>query len=291
MPARTPSVLLCLLSCLLQPLAGRAQPADPAAPAALAPAMAPRPLRVCNDPDNWPLSRRDGKGLENRLAVLLAGALGAPLHTEWITLQGRLVFATLSAGRCDVLIGVPTGFPRAATSRPYLRSSFVWVQPAGAPALRAVGDERLAGLRIGVPRIRHDDLATPPAWALAQQGRAQLSGYALEEGRMPQRLVDAVAGGQLDAAVLWGPQAGWHVLRHGGALRMAPVTAPGFAELPMQVDISLAVRSSDKDLLQRLDQVLAARRPEVEALLREFGVPMLPLPADTLRRADPARAP
>lgn len=265
----------CLASLLLCVL-----PLSAAAQAASAAQASPPPLRVCADPDSWPLSHRDGTGLENRLAALLADALGTPLHTEWIVLQGRLVGATLSAGRCDLLMGVPTGFPRAATSRPYYRSSFVWVQPAGQPPLGSLADERLGPMRIGVPRIRHDVAATPPAWALQQQGGgSRLVGYAQEEGRMPERLVEAVAKGEVDAAALWGPQAGWFVQRQRQRLQLTPVaSAPAFAHLPLQVDISLAVRASDRELLARLDGALLARRTQIDALLEEFGVPVLPRP-------------
>lgn len=271
---RFPFIVLLGATVLTTAPGARAQPPETAAPA-----QPVTPLRVCNDPDNWPLSHRDGTGLENRLARLLADALGAPLHTEWITLQGRIVAATLSVGRCDVLMGVPSGFPRVATSRPYYRSTFVWVQRTDDAPLGPLADERLAGMRIGVPRIRHDDEATPPAWVLGQSGRARLVGYALEEGEMPARLVEAVASGRVDAAVLWGPQAGWHVRRHAGALQMSPVTAPANPELPMQVDLSLAVRSADEALLGRLDRALDVHRAEVEALLREFAVPVAAAPA------------
>jgi mxaJ protein len=268
-----------LLAAVLPFLFATATAAQPAPPSATAPtAAASPPLRVCNDPDNWPLSRRDGTGLENRLAGILAEAMGVPLHTEWITLQGRIVAATLTAGRCDVLMGVPTDFARVATTRPYYRSTFVWVQPAEAEPLGSLADERLAGLRVGVPRIRHDDLATPPAWVLGEQGKARLVGFALEDGDVARRLVDAVAAGQLDAAVLWGPQAGWHVLRKGGAVQMSPVNSTSHAELPMEVSFSLAVRSDDKALLERLDRVLETRRAEIGALLREFGVPTVETP-------------
>lgn len=276
MPNRLRMLIAGLLGCVI-PLSLLAQTAPVAGEAARA--ATPPPLRVCNDPDNWPLSHRDGTGLENRLAVLLARALGAPLHTEWITLQGRIVAATLSAGRCDVLMGVPTQLPRVATSRPYYRSAFVWVQRADAEPFESLADERLAGLRIGVPRIRHDDLATPPAWVLGQRGQARLVGIALEEGRMPERLVGAVAAGNLDAAVLWGPQAGWHVQRHGGALQLNPVAAPGYADLPMEVEFSLAVRPSDRALLARLQQALETHGREVDALLRQYGVPTLEIRA------------
>lgn len=249
-------------------------------PLATAPPPAPAAeLRVCADPDNWPLSHRNGRGLENRLAALLAEAAGMRLRTHWIPLQGRIVAGTLGAGVCDLLVGVPAGFPRTATSRPYLRSSFVWVQRAGAAPLQSPMDPGLQGLRIGVPRIRLDATATPPALALHDRGGVELVGYALEDGEMPRRLVEAVAQGEVDAAVLWGPQAGWFVRQRAGQLHMRTVApAAAWAQLPMQVDLTLAVRPRERALLARLEAALQQRQPQLAALWEEFGVPVLPLP-------------
>jgi mxaJ protein len=242
---------------------------------ALPAAAADRVLRVCAEPDNLPLSHRDGSGLENRVARLLADELGARLETHWIPLQGRIVSATLGARACDVLLGVPEGFPRTATTRPYYRSSFVWVQRSGEPPL-SFDDPRLSAMRMGVPRIRHDIAATPPAFALQELGHGQrLVGFPLEDGQLPQRLVSAVAERELDAAVLWGPQAGWLVQRHGGTLQQTPVTPHAtFTQLPMQVSMALAVRPADRDLLAELDQALVRRQPQIGELLREFNVPL-----------------
>lgn len=236
---------------------------------------AQRVLRVCADPDNAPLSHRDGSGFELRMAQLLAAELGARLQVHWQPMQGRIVATTLGARRCDVLLGVPADFPRTATSRPYYRAGFVWVWRDGAPQPHALDDPRLAGLRIGVPSVRHDPLATPPALLLQESGSgARLVGYAVEQGRAAERLVQAVAEGRLDAAVLWGPQAGWHVRGHSG-LRMALIEAAHAPGLPMTVAMSLAVRPADQRLLAELDQALSRRRLEIRAILREHDVPLL----------------
>ncbi|WP_157265734.1 quinoprotein dehydrogenase-associated putative ABC transporter substrate-binding protein [Azohydromonas aeria] len=233
-----------------------------------------RVLRVCADPDNAPLSHRDGSGFENRIAELLAQALGARLEVHWQPMQGRIVATTLGARRCDVLLGVPAGFARTATSRPYYRSGFVWVQRGDAAPLRGVNDPRLAGRRIGVPSVRHDVTATPPALLLHERGAgAQLVGYAVEEGHAAERLVRAVAEGRLDAAALWGAQAGWHVRSRPG-LRMSPIEAAGDSGLPMEVSMALAVRPGDQALLAELDQALARHRVQIEAILRGHGVPL-----------------
>ena len=240
-------------------------------------AQLPATLRVCADPDNWPLSRRDGSGFEDQIARVLAEDLKLPLEVHWVPLQGGVVKATLAAGVCDVLVGVPAGFPRTATTRPYYRSTFVWVQPATQPALESFADPRLSSMRVAVPRIRRDDTATPPALALRESvPGATLEGFPAEEGKLPHRLIHAVADGSVAAALIWGPQAGWYVKQQSLQLRAHPVKPPSrFAQLPIQVAIAVGVRPQDRELLGALEAALQRSRARIDAILQAFGVPRL----------------
>jgi len=87
---------------------------------------APRVLRVCAHPNNFPFSDRSERGFENRIASLLADELDARLEYTWVS-QRALATSALIDGRCEVLIGVPAGTARALTTRPYYRSSTVFV--------------------------------------------------------------------------------------------------------------------------------------------------------------------
>lgn len=256
--------MACLAAVLLLALA---------APAALA--QQPTALRVCADPDNWPMSRRDGAGFENRIARVLAQEMKVPLQVHWVPLQGRVVKATLGARVCDVLMGVPEGFARTATSKPYYRSSFVWVQPAGATPLTGFSDARLAGMRVGLPSVRRDPTATPPGLALQESGTgARLVAFPAEDGRVADRLFAALAERSIEAVVLWGPQAGWYVKRPGVRLQMVPVRLPpDLSRLPAEVSISLAVRPGDSVLLRALDHAVERSRGRIDAILHDFGVP------------------
>src|SRR5690349_84862 len=84
----------------------------------------PPPLRVCADPDNLPYSKADGSGFENRIAALLARALHRPLQTYWLPLRRGFVRKTVGAGECDLVPGVPAGFQRLMTTKPYYRSGY-----------------------------------------------------------------------------------------------------------------------------------------------------------------------
>lgn len=86
----------------------------------------PRVLRVCAHPNNLPFSDRTEHGFENRIASVLADELDVRLEYTWLS-QRAQVSAALIDGRCEVLIGVPANSARALTTRPYYRSSSVFV--------------------------------------------------------------------------------------------------------------------------------------------------------------------
>src|SRR5919199_2937557 len=162
-------------------------------------------LRVCAEPDNLPFSHRNESGFENRIAALLAEDMGATLIYSWQPQRRGFVRKTLGAGLCDVWMGVPADFERVLTTRPYYRSSYVFVY--GERPLRSFDEPSLKELRIGVQLPGNDMAATPPGHALAARGAVQkVVGFPVY-GEQPaaQRIVEAVAKGELDAGVVWGP--------------------------------------------------------------------------------------
>jgi mxaJ protein len=153
-------LLLCI-AVLASTVAAAGCPSRPARPS----------LRVCADPNNLPFSNRAGAGFENRIAELLASDRHATLEYTWWAQRRGFVRNTLAAGACDVLIGVPSGFDPVATTRPYYRSSYVFVSKRDRTRdLHSFDDPRLPALRIGVQMIGDDFANTPPAHALARRG-------------------------------------------------------------------------------------------------------------------------
>src|SRR4051794_29423688 len=180
------------------------------AAAALPCAAAERTLRVCAEPDNLPLSSAQETGFENRIARLLADELDARVVYEWQPQRRGFVRKTIGADLCDVWMGVPAGFERLLTTRPYYRSRYVFLNRADArEPLRSFADPRLAILRIGVQLIGNDLAATPPGHALARAGALErVVGYTVYgEGSAAERISADLAAGKLDAALVWGPQA------------------------------------------------------------------------------------
>ena len=246
--------------------------------AARADGAPPDVLRVCADPDNLPYSRADGSGFENRIARVLAIELGVDLQYAWLPDRRGFVRKTLGAGVCDVVLGVPVGDERTRTTEPYYRSSYVWVQRADAgepPA--SFDDPRLAQLRIGVQLIGNDMAASPPGFALARHvPRARVIGFPIP-GETPaaQRMVEAIARGDLDGGLLWGPQAGYFAQRAAVPMRLARLAAPPDLPRPQTFEFAIAVgvRPGDEALRERVQAALRHRRAEVDRILAEYAVP------------------
>ena len=237
-----------------------------------------QPLRVCADPDNLPYSKRDGSGFENRIARLMADELHRPLQTYWLPLRRGFVRKTLGAHQCDVLIGVPRDDERVSTTQPYYRSSYVLVTRADRPdPLGGLDDPRLATQRIGVQLVGNDLAATPAGHALALRGATEhVVGFPVfGDGPAAQRIVNSLARGELDAALVWGPQAAYFAARSAVPLRIQPLEPLHELPLPFQFDIAMGVRRepTDRALRQALDAAIERRRAAIDAILADYGVP------------------
>jgi mxaJ protein len=247
--------------------------------AAVLVAAAP-PLRVCADPNNLPFSNRQEEGFENRIAALVASDLGRPLRYVWLPERRGYVRRTLGAGICDVLLGVPEDLETVLPTRPYYRSTYVFLSRADdARIVRSLDDSLLRRLRVGVHLIGDDYQNTPPAHALARRhivdnvvGFPIYGNYA--EPNPPSKLVDAVADRDVDLAIIWGPFAGYFGPRERVKLRLLPVApASDGPSLPFTFALALGVGRTDSLLRDQLDAVLVRRHGEIERLLDRYGVP------------------
>src|SRR5215510_4257404 len=113
-------------------------------------------FRVCADPENLPFSNRKLEGFENKIADLVAKEFGAsPTYIWWGQRRGFIrntMFATLKEQRCDIVIGVPEGYDLVLPTKPYYRSTYVFVYPKGKGLqIRSLDDPILNFINIGVP--------------------------------------------------------------------------------------------------------------------------------------------
>jgi len=250
-----------------------------AAACARAEAEPARELRVCADPNNLPFSNARGEGFENRIAELVARDLGARVRYTWWAQRRGFFRSTLRAGTCDVVIGMLATLEMAAATRPYYRSTYVFLTRKDRGLdVRSFDDPRLKTLKIGVQIVGDDGFNTPPVHALARRGViGNLKGYTVygdySRPNPPAAIVDAVADGEVDLAIVWGPLAGWFAKRAKAPLRIVPVRPqidPPF--LPFVYDISMGTRRGDT-LTTRLNDVIVRRRAEIERILDDYGVP------------------
>jgi mxaJ protein len=240
-----------------------------------------RELRVCADPNNLPFSRRDGSGFENRIVDLVARDLGATVRYTWWAQRRGMLRNTLNAGECDLVPGTASNVEGVATTRPYYRSSYVFVARRDRPwaQISSFDDARLPRATIGVQLVGDDGANPPPAHALARRGmQSNVRGYTIYGdygSAAPQReIIDAVARGDIDIAVAWGPTAGWFAKQSKVPLVLAPVT-PWLdgPQWPMAFDISMAVRKDDRELRRELDRALERNADAIARILDDAGVP------------------
>ena len=249
----------------------------------------PDALRVCQDPNNLPNSNLKGEGFENRIAELFAKKLGVPL--EYYSTPQRLGFVrnTLKFKlpgdahyRCDVVIAAPVNSDQMAVTKPYFSSGEMLVvlptSPlaglASAEALLSQPKEALSKLHIGI----YDRDASGSQW---------LVHHGLEDQAVPFRLMDArpdfhggelvehLLKGEVDAAIVWGPFAGYYAKHVASqALVMLPLQ-PVDAQHPTAFAMGMGLRYGEPKWKGSLQNLIDQNRVEITAILKDFGIPLL----------------
>ncbi|QQN65040.1 substrate-binding domain-containing protein [Bradyrhizobium diazoefficiens] len=242
-------------------------------------------LRVCADPNNLPFSDSAGAGFENRLAAMLGEHLGKQVSYTWWAQRRGFIRNTLKAGKCDVVMGLPAGYDLAETTKPYYRSTYVFVTRQDQHLdLSSLLDQRLHHLVIGVHLIGDDGNNPPPAQALGERGIVEnVRGYSIygdyRQPDPPARLIEAVENGDIDVAAAWGPLAGYFAQRSPVPLTVTPIRDyERFAPQQFQFAIAMGVRKGDGALRDRLNAFIDEHRSEITALLRSYGVPLVDQP-------------
>jgi mxaJ protein len=238
------------------------------------------PLRVCADPNNLPFTNASGEGFENKIAQLLARDLGTRVDYTWFAQRRGFLRNTLSAQKCDVVMGLPVDTDAAWTTRPYYRSTYVFVTRRSRNLhIRSFDDPRLRTLRIGVELVGDDGANTPPAHALSRRGIVgNVVGYSVygdyQTDSPPSAIVAAVARGDVDIAAAWGPMAGYFAARQRVPLDVVAVQPQVDGRvLPQTFAIAMATRRRDTARHQRLEEFIDRRQHDIDAILAEYHVP------------------
>jgi quinoprotein dehydrogenase-associated probable ABC transporter substrate-binding protein len=232
-------------------------------------------LRVCADPANLPFSNDKGEGFENKIADIVAGEIKIPVEYTWFPQATGFIRQTLFARRCDVVLGYAQGDDMVLNTNPYYRSTYalVYRKGTGLDGIDTLAEPRLQGKRIGVVA------GTPPGTVMAQLGLLQhAKPYPLMVDRRfdspGERMIGDIGSGDIDAGVLWGPMAGYFAGKAGDAFVVAPLTKEAGAAR-MAYRITFGVRPAEDEWKRQLNTVIAKRQADLDAVLLQFGVPLL----------------
>ena len=232
-------------------------------------------LRVCADPANMPFSNDKNEGFENKIAEIVAAELKVQVEYTWFPQATGFIRQTLFAKRCDVVIGYAQGDELVLNTNHYYRSTYALLYRVGTglDGVVSLADPRLKDRRIGVIA------GTPPANIMAQLGLIQRAKpYPLMVDRRydspGERMINDIRSGDIDAGVLWGPIAGYFAAKGGDKLLVVPLLKETGTPR-MAYRITFGVRNLEDDWKRQLNAVIAKRQSDIDALLLQFGVPLL----------------
>ena len=252
--------------------AGAASAADGTVPGEL---VDTSELRVCADPVSLPLSNDKGEGYENKIAELMAQRLGVKVAYTWYPNALGFVRNTLRAGRCDLIMGVVAADELVQNSNPYYRSSYVL-------AYRSADADRFADLDSPLMQLARIGVVagTPVVDLLARKGlTSQIRGYDLMvDSRVEQPARQAIvdlANGELDAALVWGPLAGYWAERQPVPITIVPLKSDPRAGLRLDFRISMGMRPNEPEWKHRVNQLIRELQPQIQSILLDYGVPLL----------------
>ncbi|MBV9655998.1 MAG: transporter substrate-binding domain-containing protein [Acetobacteraceae bacterium] len=223
------------------------------------------PLRVCADPDNLPFTGNAGArpGFYLELAEHLAEQLGRPLDVVWAATYApkRMLRTTLLAGKCDMFFGVPSGSEgggknRMTVSAPVIEVGYALVTRVDSPLadLPALSGKRVA-VQFGSP---------------AQALMAKREDVDAVTVTSPEEGLQALEDGRADAALLWGPSAGYaNASPKDSRYRVLPLAADG-----MRWNAAIAFAPGEDALRDKVDGALAQDGAVIRALAKRYGFPI-----------------
>lgn len=243
-------------------------------------------LRVCQDPNNLPYSNDKGEGYEDKIAALFAKELGLPLKYYFFPQRMAFIRNTLRfklPGEdypCDLVMSVPKGFDQVSATKPYYRSAYVLVFPKqgklGAVTtvdqFLALPQDVLQSLRIGIydrsPAsewlVRHDLVDQGVPYRILNADPEQYAGEIVDK---------ELSAGRIDAAIVWGPIAGYYAKKGSQPLTM--VLLPSEKGVRFDYEIAMGVRYGEKAWKDRIEGLIDKNRAEISAILSGYGVPQL----------------
>ena len=259
-------------------------------------------LKVCADPFMLPMSNRKEQGFENKIAELFAEKLGVDLQYEFFPQRIGFIRNTLKAEsesgpgyKCDLVMSAPVNFERAAATNPYYTSSYALVMARGRGMDDVTSPEMLVekvneGLKV---RFGVTDRGQDQFWVASKGMMGSIVPYQGQPGDPEQypgkTLTEDLIAGKIDAAIIWGPIVGYfsRTMEGGEDLIILPLgDDPVNPYLKFTFTVAMAVRHGEQEWRDKVNQLIAENQPEINAIMEDFGVPLLPLEQIEVREDD-----
>lgn len=222
-----------------------------------------------------PFSNDKGEGFENKIAEIVASELKVPVTYTWFPQAIGFIRQTLFAKRCDIVMGYAQGDELVLNTNHYYRSAYslVYRKGNGLDGVQTLSDPRLKDLRIGIIA------GTPPSAIMAKRGlMTRARPYALMVDRRydspAENMVADIRSGEIDAGVLWGPIAGYFAANGGEKLEVIPLLKEQIGPR-MAYRITFGVRNLEDEWKRKLNDIIAKRQGDIDAVLLAYGVPLL----------------
>jgi quinoprotein dehydrogenase-associated probable ABC transporter substrate-binding protein len=233
-------------------------------------------LRVCADPQNLPFSNEKGEGFENKLVDLIAAKLDLRVSYTWLTQVVGHVATLPDDTDCDLLMGYAQGTGLIEDTNPYYRTSYVLIYRQNDKSLAGVenlADDRLKSKKIGI-------LArTPPVSIMAMNGLManarsfEATGDRNAAGAVAD-VIAAIASGEIDAGILWGPLGGYYAQNAKVPLALVPLVKEKAGPATIY-PITMGVRPNEPEWKHKLNKLIAENQADICAMLSEYNVPLL----------------
>jgi quinoprotein dehydrogenase-associated probable ABC transporter substrate-binding protein len=233
-------------------------------------------LRVCADPGNMPQSNDKREGYQNKIIDIIAADLGATVDFFWRPYHERgLTRETFQNDECDILLDMPVELQSLLTSEPIYRTTYVLAYRNDRNYnFESLDDPKLKDLRVGV--FQHSGIRE----ALVRRGYKNLDLHVIAyntdmvEENQPWKQVEKVTNGELDVAAVWGPFAGWLPKMKGAPITIQPVNM-WENEVPLEFDLAIGMLRNNVLLKYMIDWSLTRKAKEIEAVLKDYGVPLV----------------
>ena len=254
----------------------------------------PTAFRPCIDPGNLPFANDKGEGFENRIADLFASKLGVPVQSYAFPQRMNFIRNTLRYRlpgedyRCDIVMGVPAKYEQVWATAPYYRSTYalVYRKGTGLDGVKS-GDDLFAlpgavrnKLKIGIY-----DRSPASVWLTRHGMESQARPFPMlspDPDQYPGQIIDRdLAHGTIDAAIVWGPIAGYYAKRVRDAeLVVIPLRSePG---VKFDYEIAMGVRRGESEWKATVDKLITENQAAITTILHEYGVPLVDARGDPM---------